>query len=214
MDLDMQQSTKTLFDARGKHELTRVAALGGLVLVLLFAGCASVPLGTQGERPQDGAVTGPADRTTAPSTTISTGKSVTKAVAPGTKTVPNIPASPAAVSQLAKKDGVALELAKQKALSPLDLTSLEKRLNETRAVDVLTKIAFRIRVDNLLSQFRAFYQGKLKTTLAELRQTYDLLVLELLSPLQDKDPSLAAAIVGSREAIWGILADPARFAAI
>ena len=36
----------------------------------------------------------------------------------------------------------------------------------------------------------------------------------LVELLQDKDPSLAAAVVASREAIWGILADPAKFATI
>ena len=59
-----------------------------------------------------------------------------------------------------------------------------------------------------------FYQGKLKTTLAELRRSYDLLVLKVLSLLQDSDPALASAIVASREAIWGILSDPAKFATI
>jgi hypothetical protein len=65
-----------------------------------------------------------------------------------------------------------------------------------------------------LSEFRAFHNGKLKTTLAELRRPYDLLVSTLLSLLQDDDPSLAATVVASREVIWGILSDPAKFAAI
>jgi len=79
---------------------------------------------------------------------------------------------------------------------------------------VLTKITLKNQVDDLLNQFRAYYEGKLKTTLAELRRQYDLLVLKVLSLLQDSDPALAAAIAGSREAIWGILADPAKFAKI
>lgn len=66
----------------------------------------------------------------------------------------------------------------------------------------------------MLNQFRAFYQGKLKITLAELRRPFDLLVLKLLSLLQDSDPSLAAAIAASREAIWGILSDKTRFASL
>jgi hypothetical protein len=33
----------------------------------------------------------------------------------------------------------------------------------------------------------------------------------VLSLLQDGDPELARAVVASREAIWGILADPAKF---
>ncbi len=76
----------------------------------------------------------------------------------------------------------------------------------------MTKIALKNQVDDLLNQFRAFYQGRLKTTLADLRKSFDLLVLKVLSLLQDSDPSLASAIVASREAIWGILSDPVKFA--
>ena len=91
---------------------------------------------------------------------------------------------------------------------------METRLKETKAIGVLTKIALKNEIDDLLDQFRAFYQGRLKTTLAELRRPFDLLVLKVLSLLQDTDPALASAIVASREAIWGILSDPAKFAAI
>ena len=99
-------------------------------------------------------------------------------------------------------------------LDSLDLASLEQRLKGTSAIGVLSKIALKNQVDDLLGQFRAFYQGKVKTTLAELRRPYDLLVLKVLSLLQDSDPSLASAIVASREAIWGILADPKKFATV
>jgi hypothetical protein len=116
-----------------------------------------------------------------------------------------------AAQEPAKKEAVP-EPAKQKAEPPLDLASLETRLKETKAIGVMTKIALKNQVDDLLNQFRAFYAGKLKTTLAELRRPYDLLVLKVLSLLQDSDPSLAAAIVASREAIWGILSDPVKFA--
>ena len=109
------------------------------------------------------------------------------------------------------KDVVAQNAATPKA-APLDLTSLETRLKETQAIGFMTKIALKNQVDDLLNQFRAFYAGKLKTTLAELRRPYDLLVLKVLSLLQDSDPSLAAAIVASREAIWGILSDRMKFA--
>jgi hypothetical protein len=39
-------------------------------------------------------------------------------------------------------------------------------------------------------------------------------VLNVLSLLQDNDPLVAAALVNARQAIWAILADPAKFAAI
>jgi hypothetical protein len=97
---------------------------------------------------------------------------------------------------------------------PLDLTSLEQRLKETKAIGILTKITLKNQVDDLLNQFRSFYQGKLKTNLANLRRSYDLLVLKVLSLLQDGDPGLATSIAASREAIWGILSDPAKFANI
>lgn len=77
----------------------------------------------------------------------------------------------------------------------------------------MTKLSLKNQVDDLLNQFRAFYAGKLKTTLAELRRPYDLLILKVLSLLQDKDPSLAAALAASRDAIWAILSDQTRFAA-
>ena len=105
-------------------------------------------------------------------------------------------------------------MAAKNAPPTLDLASLTQRLKDTNAIGVLTKIALKNQVDDLLAQFRAFYQGKLKITLAELRRPYDLLVLKVLSLLQDGDPSLASAIVASREAIWGILADPKKFATV
>ena len=140
-------------------------------------------------------------------------KSIAKAGAPAAK-APAKAAPATAAAQPPKKDVVAQAAGSQKAAAPLDLTSLETRLKETEAIGVMTKIALKNQVDDLLDQFRAFYAGKLKTTLAELRRPYDLLVLKVLSLLQDRDPSLAAAIAASREAIWGILSDPKKFATI
>jgi hypothetical protein len=222
----------------------RVATLVRILLILLFAGCAGVPPATQVEQPEGGAPHGgvadvlpitqveqpqggadggvvagpPADGTSAPSTGGSTGKRATKTASSSAKTRANIPASPsvspASASQVPKKDSIAPELAMQKASPPFDLTALEQRLKETRAIGVLAKIALRNQVDDLLSEFRGFHDGKVKTTLAELRRPYDLLVSTLLLLLQDNDPSLAAAVVASREAIWGILSDPAKFATL
>lgn len=101
------------------------------------------------------------------------------------------------------------------ASSPtLDLKSLEARLKDTQAIGVFTKLALKNQVNDLLEQFRAYYQGRLKVTLAELRRPYEMLLQKVLALLQDGDPPLAGAIVASREAIWGILADPAKFATI
>ena len=103
---------------------------------------------------------------------------------------------------------------KASAAPALDLTALEQRLRETRAIGVFTKLSLKNQVDDLLADFRAFYQGQVKTPLAVLRQRYDLLLLKVLAVLQDGDPPLAAAISASREAIWGILSDPQKFTKI
>jgi hypothetical protein len=104
--------------------------------------------------------------------------------------------------------------AKGPSAAPLDLKSLETRLKETPAIGVFTKLALKNQIDELLDRFRGFYQGKVKTSLAELRRSYDLLVLKVLALLQEADPPLASAIAGSREAIWGVLSNPAKFAAV
>ena len=93
----------------------------------------------------------------------------------------------------------------------MDLTLLEKRLKETPAIGVFTKLTLKNQVDDLLTQFKAYYQGRAKTTLAQLRQPYDQLILKVLSLLQDSDPPLARSIAESREAIWGLLSDPEKF---
>ena len=97
------------------------------------------------------------------------------------------------------------------ATPSLDLASLEQRLKDTRAIGLFTKLSLKNQVDDLLTQFRAFHAKK-TPPLSELRQRYDLLLLKVLSLLQDGDPPLAAAISGSRESLWSILTDPQKFA--
>lgn len=93
----------------------------------------------------------------------------------------------------------------------LDLNALEAQLKETKAIGIFTKLTLKNQVDDLLDQFRAYYQGKAKHTMTDLRRSYDLLMMKVLSLLQDADQRLASAIVSSREAIWDLLADPKKF---
>ena len=103
---------------------------------------------------------------------------------------------------------------KQEGPAPLDLQTLEQQLKETKAIGVMTKLSLKNQVDDLLELFREYYRGRLKTTLAELRRPYEMLLMKVLSVLQDGDPALARAIHASREAIWGILADRDKFAKV
>ena len=94
---------------------------------------------------------------------------------------------------------------------PLDVAALKARLRDTNAIGVFTKLALKNQVDDLMKEFRAHYLNGQKTGVASLRQPYDMLVLKVLSLIQDSDPSLARTISGSREAIWSILADREKF---
>ena len=100
------------------------------------------------------------------------------------------------------------------ATPALELTGLEQRLRDTHAIGVFTKLSLKNQVDDLLAQFKSFHNGGSKVSLVELRQKFELLLLKVVTLLQDDDPSLAAAVSSSREAIWGVLSDPKKFANI
>ena len=201
---------------------TCAARIVGLASVFLAAACAwlqpAPESGPQIAATQDApaalepvvppAASVPERSTPGPTPVKPTRPSASKPATPAAK-----PAAKAPAREVAKKESPATPgPVKPAGPPPLDLKTLETRLKETKAIGVLTKITIKNQVDDLLDQFRAFYQGRLKTTLAELRQPYDRLVLKIVALLQDADPPLAGDIVTSREEIWGILADPVKFA--
>ena len=200
--------------------------VAGLFVCLLAAGCVRAENAPPGEPPVIGATQGgavgvepaiqPAAPPTSPPATSPTTRpaeqSVAKGDSPSAKTpVPvKVPAPP--VTMEPKKEPAAPAPVKQPAPPPLDLVSLEQRLRDTKAIGVFTKLSLKNQVDDLLGQFKTFHEGRAGTALTELRERYNLLLLKVLSLLQGSDPMLAQAIAGSREAIWGVLADPAKFA--
>jgi hypothetical protein len=97
------------------------------------------------------------------------------------------------------------------AAAPLDVSALKARIRATKAIGTLTKISLENQVDDLMKQFREHYGGKTTRTMSDLRQSYTLLLMKVLSLLQDSDQMLASAIVSSREAIWGLLSDQNKF---
>lgn len=100
------------------------------------------------------------------------------------------------------------------AVPTLDLSGLEQRLRDTSAIGIFAKLTLKNQVDDLLNRFRLYHGGHSDIKLEQLRQSYDLLLLKVLSLLQTKDALLARDISASREAIWNILIDPKKFAAI
>jgi len=136
----------------------------------------------------------------------------TPPVQPAGKVVQPSPRPPAPIAAAPKP------AAPPTAAITLDLEALKKQLKETKAIGIFTKISLKNQVDDLLGKFRDYYEnnarGKSKFTLMDLRESYNLLMMKALSLLQKNDPALAAAIVSSREAIWGLLADPKKFATL
>jgi len=94
----------------------------------------------------------------------------------------------------------------------LDLSGLQAQLEATKAIGMFTKISLKNQVDDLMKQVRDHHEGKTTRTMTELRRSYVLLVMKMLSLLQDTDQRLASDIVSSREAIWRLLSDQNRFA--
>jgi hypothetical protein len=158
--------------------------------------------------PTPESVAGPPASTGAAATLDASAQSAAKTNQPVTE-----PAEPSAPGALASK-APAASAAKPASAPPLDLKALETRLKDTNAIGVYTKLTLKNQVDDLLDAFRAYYKGGAKSTLAELRRAFDLLVLKVIALLQDADPPLASAIAASREAIWGILSDPVKFATV
>jgi hypothetical protein len=154
------------------------APLGSVAM----AGCTQVPV---------------APRTSAPpATTTTTAVAANPSAATNPASAAAAASAPAAGRPTAAPAPAVAPVAPRAAAPALDLTSLEQRLKDTKAIGVFTKLSLKNQVDDLL---------------ARLRQKYDLLLLKALSVLQDGDPALASAISASREAIWGILADPHKF---
>ena len=143
--------------------------------------------------------------------------------APPTATAKPAPTKPATPAPTAKPATPPAQAAAKptttapSATSPnptLDLTALKEQLKSTKAIGLMTKLTLKNQVDDLLDGFRDLYAGKGKSTMPQLRQSYDMLMMKVLSLLQDKDQKLASDIVASREVIWGLLADPKKFAAL
>jgi hypothetical protein len=98
--------------------------------------------------------------------------------------------------------------------APLDLNRLKEGLKATKAIGFFSKLTLKNQMDDLLDRIRRYHHGERGPTVTDLRRSYELLVMKVLSLVQDEDQKLAADIVSSREAIWGLLADPNKFATL
>ena len=211
------------------REVAPARLIAGLLLAAVF-GCAHRPTTTappsppaaspaptvpappgpaSGMVPEPGAASAPAPPASPPAR-AATG---TAAPAPAPRRPAPASAAPARTTPGARTSPAAASAASAASAAPpaLDLASLEQRLRDTHAIGVFTKLSLKNQVDDLLAQFRAFYAGQGGLTLAGLRRTYELLLMKVVTLLQDEDPGLASAVTSSREAIWALLSDRNRF---
>jgi hypothetical protein len=187
--------------------LVAVVAIAPFIVGLALAACGQISVAPSPPAPPTIAAARP-DVEPAPPAVASTPRAVApkpaSAPAPAPKTASQAPAAPKTASQAP---------APPKTVAPptLDLASLEARLRATGAIGVFTKLSLKNQVKDLLDQFTTFHHGG-PPPLTALRQEYDLLLLKVLSLLQNDDVSLASAVSASRESIWAILVDPSKFA--
>ena len=189
--------------------------------VLLVAGCGVAPAPVQkteapapraAEPATVKAAESPAAMPATPSTKAGTLPPKTTAPPPAAPPkpaakAPVVTAKPAAPPPATAPTTAAAPAAARPSAPPLDLKSLEQRLKETSAIGFMTKLTLKNQVDDLLERFRNFHEGHRPPTLAELRPAFELLLMKVLSLVQDQDRALANDINASREAIWGVLAD-------
>ncbi len=91
------------------------------------------------------------------------------------------------------------------------ITNLVARIRKTGAIGFFTKLALKNQIDDLLSEFREFHEGVSNTELAVLKDQFNLLLMKVITLLQDDDSKLFQDIVSAREFLWINLADIERF---
>ncbi|WP_171966477.1 hypothetical protein [Mariprofundus micogutta] len=108
------------------------------------------------------------------------------------------PAAPAVAGAVEK---IKPEKAKEEPVA-VDMETLKKRLKETDAIGVFTKLAIRSDIVDLVDEInRHRKQSRLEMKMANLRASFDGLLLKIVALLEG-DPVLSRDLYVSRESIW------------
>jgi hypothetical protein len=91
------------------------------------------------------------------------------------------------------------------------MKELAARLRETKAIGFFTKLALKNQIDDLLGRLRCYHAKMCDIPLPTLREEFNLLLMKVLSLLQDDDPDLFRALAGARDILWATLTDPKAF---
>ena len=113
---------------------------------------------------------------------------------------------------LVSEKGVEEDSTSQTAEGEFSIANLVVRIRGTGAIGFFTKLALKNQIDDLLKQFREFHAEVSDIELFVLNDRFNLLLMKVITLLQDDDPKLFQDIVSARECLWMNLADPEKFA--
>ncbi len=113
---------------------------------------------------------------------------------------------------LVSEKGVEDNATSQYPKREFSIAILVARIRGTGAIGFFTKLALKNQIDDLLSDFREFHTGVGDTELSVLNDQFNLLLMKVITLLQDDDSKLFQDIVNARELLWINLADPEKFA--
>ena len=148
----------------------RRACYSAVIVSLLSAAC----MHDRKPETQPSPAAGAPDTTkAAPAPAAKPPASITKAKPKGQGTPAQTAHAPAAKPQPAAP-------ARQTSAPTLDLEALKIRLKQTKAIGLMTKLSLKNQVDDLLDEFRKHHSGNRTPTMAELRRSYDLLMMKVL----------------------------------
>lgn len=98
--------------------------------------------------------------------------------------------------------------------SEFNVGELKVQLRKSRAIGFFTKLELRNQVNDLLNDFQKYHESDGRLTIDELKERFDLLLLKIMTLLQDDDPELHQEIVTARTGLWDILVDRNKFAMV
>lgn len=151
--------------------------------------------------------TTPAPKTAVPDTPVTPApEPAVSAPAVGHQPVPEPLPEPAVIAAPVRKPSPPV------AAVQLDLEQLEQRLRATKAIGMFTKLELKGQVNDLVERFEAFHENEGSMSLSQLERQFDLLLMKVLTLLQEDDKPLHREIAAARPALWGTLSDPVRFA--
>jgi len=93
----------------------------------------------------------------------------------------------------------------------LGLSTLEERLLESNSVSPSRKLALRAEIDDLRMRIAVAHRSG--GSVEALRPRYERLMMKVRDAVK-KDPVLFRDLMVSKDWIWAVLADPARFASL